>query len=47
LARWNFEEIVGFKNETDANHWIAVKFQAWLEQHRRLMRENNLWPAPA
>jgi hypothetical protein len=37
-ATWpdgHFEEIAGFKNETDANHWIAVKFQAWLEQHEK------------
>jgi hypothetical protein len=42
-ATWpdgHFEEIAGFKNETDANQWIAVKFQASLEQ-----RENNHHPA--
>ena len=25
------EEILGFKSETDANEWIAHKFQAWLD----------------
>jgi hypothetical protein len=26
------EEIAGFKNEAEANDWIANKFQAWLEE---------------
>jgi hypothetical protein len=30
-----FEEIAGFKNETDANEWIAKKFQAWLEDREK------------
>jgi hypothetical protein len=28
----SFEEISGFATENDANHWIATKFQGWLEQ---------------
>jgi len=34
-ATWpdgRFEEISGFKNESEANEWIAVKFQAWLDE---------------
>ena len=37
-ATWpdgHFEEIPGFKNETDANEWIAKKFQAWLEDREK------------
>ena len=33
-ATWP-EEIAGFKNETDANDWIAKKFQAWLEDREK------------
>jgi hypothetical protein len=34
-ATWpdgRFEEISGFKNEAEANDWIAVKFQDWLDE---------------
>jgi hypothetical protein len=37
-ATWpdgHFEEIAGFKNETDANDWITKKFQAWLEDREK------------
>jgi hypothetical protein len=37
-ATWpdgHFEQIAGFKNETDANEWIAKKFQAWLEDREK------------
>jgi hypothetical protein len=33
-ATWpdgRYEEIAGFKNESEANEWIANKFQAWLD----------------
>ena len=36
-ATWpngKFEEIRPFKNETDANEWIAKEFQAWLDQRK-------------
>ena len=35
-ATWpdgRFEEIKGFKNETDANEWIAKEFDRWLADH--------------
>jgi hypothetical protein len=34
-ATWqdgSFEEISGFRNEAEANDWIANKFQTWLEE---------------
>ena len=30
-----FEEIGGFKNESDANEWVAKEFQAWLDDHEK------------
>jgi hypothetical protein len=33
-ATWpdgRYEEIAGFKNESEANEWIANKFQSWLD----------------
>lgn len=26
------KEVSGFKNETEANEWIATKFQEWMDQ---------------
>ena len=34
-ATWpdgRFEEIAGFRNESEANEWIALKFQDWLDE---------------
>ena len=34
-ATWpdgKFEEIEGFKTESEANEWIAKKFQTWLDE---------------
>ena len=34
-ATWpdgRFEEIRGFKTESEANEWIAKEFQAWLDE---------------
>ena len=34
-ATWpdgTFEEIQGFKTESEANEWIAKEFQAWLDK---------------
>jgi hypothetical protein len=34
-ATWpdgRFEEIQGFATESEANEWIAKKFQAWLDE---------------
>jgi hypothetical protein len=30
-----FEEIRGFKSESEANEWIAKEFQAWLEERSK------------
>jgi hypothetical protein len=30
-----FEEIGGFENETDANEWVAKKFQTWLDDREK------------
>ena len=29
------ETIGGFKNENEANEWIAKEFQAWLDEHEQ------------
>jgi len=31
----SFEEIEGFKNENEANAWIADKLQDWLERREK------------
>jgi hypothetical protein len=36
-ATWpdgHFEEITGFKSESEANEWIAESLQTWLDQRR-------------
>jgi hypothetical protein len=36
-ATWpdgRFQEISGFHSETEANEWIANKFQQWLDEHQ-------------
>ena len=33
-----YEEIAGFKNELEANEWIANKFHAWLDNQRHAMK---------
>jgi hypothetical protein len=36
-ATWpdgHFEEIAGFRNEVEANAWIAKSFPAWLEARK-------------
>jgi hypothetical protein len=33
LAR-RFEQIAGFKSETDASEWIAKSFQNWLDDRK-------------
>jgi hypothetical protein len=33
------EEIAGFKNEMEANEWIANKFQAWLDNQKNAIRD--------
>jgi hypothetical protein len=30
-----FEEILGFKSESEANEWIAKEFQAWLDERSK------------
>ena len=40
-ATWpdgRYEEIAGFKNELEANEWIASKFQAWLDSQKNLAK---------
>jgi hypothetical protein len=40
-ATWpdgRFEEIQGFKTESEANEWIAKEFQAWLDKRRETER---------
>jgi hypothetical protein len=32
------EEISGFKNESEANEWIATKFQAWLDNQKHALK---------
>jgi hypothetical protein len=37
-ATWpdgHFEQIAGFKSETDANEWIAKSFQEWLDHRKK------------
>jgi hypothetical protein len=31
----SFEEISGFKTESDANEWIATNLQDWMEQREK------------
>jgi hypothetical protein len=41
-ATWpdgRYEEIAGFKNEVEANEWIANKFQAWLDNQKNAIRD--------
>jgi hypothetical protein len=41
-ATWpdgRYEEIAGFKNELEANEWIANKFQAWLDNQKNAIRD--------
>jgi hypothetical protein len=35
LAGRMLEEIGGFENETDANEWVAKKFQTWLDDREK------------
>lgn len=40
-ATWpdgRYEEIAGFKNEQEANEWIATKFQAWLDNQKKALK---------
>jgi hypothetical protein len=40
-ATWpdgRYEEIAGFKNELEANEWIANKFHEWLDNQRHAMK---------
>jgi len=40
-ATWpdgRFEEIQGFKTESEANEWIAKEFQAWLDEQGKTER---------
>jgi hypothetical protein len=42
-ATWpdgRFKEIGGFKNEAEANEWIASRFQAWLDEQTAADRKN-------
>jgi hypothetical protein len=35
LPNGQTHEVTGFKNETEANEWIAQRFHGWLEEHSR------------
>jgi hypothetical protein len=40
-ASWpdgRYEEIAGFKNEAEANEWIANKFHAWLDNQKHALK---------